>query len=142
MLVQLIKSILFLFILGMTTVSAQEPGDSVRYQKDSAIIPETDPTVIFFQENEKLTTAAFAKTVLITKAKKTIKLSAFLKTEDKMYPEHVLADLDNDCIKELVLYNFTGGAHCCDEIYIFKRIATNKNIICSQVICRKYNYYT
>lgn len=110
----------------MTTVSAQEPGDSVRYQKDSAIIPETDPTVIFFQENEKLTTAAFAKTVLITKAKKTIKLSAFLKAEDKMYPEHVLADLDNDCIKELILYNFTGGAHCCDEIYIFKRIATNK----------------
>ncbi|MGB3006221.1 MAG: hypothetical protein WBC06_06915 [Chitinophagaceae bacterium] len=121
-----IISILLVLILNVTQVFAQEPVDSVRYQQDSAIIPETDPTVLFFQENEKLTDEVFAKTILITKLKKSVKLSAFLKAEDKMYPEHVLADLDSDGIKELVIYDFTGGAHCCDEIYIFKRIAANK----------------
>ena len=37
-----------------------------------------------------------------------------------------LKDLDNDGKKELVLYDYTGGAHCCDEFYVFKNIAPNK----------------
>lgn len=35
----------------------------------------------------------------------------------------VLADLDNDGSRELILSSFTGGAHCCDEFYIFKSIS-------------------
>ncbi len=30
-------------------------------------------------------------------------------------------DLDDDGIMELVIYNYTGGAHCCDEFFIFRQ---------------------
>jgi hypothetical protein len=32
-----------------------------------------------------------------------------------------LKDLDNDSLDELVVFNYTGGAHCCNELYIFKK---------------------
>jgi len=37
-----------------------------------------------------------------------------------------LQDLDGDGKAELVIYNFTGGAHCCDEFYFFKAVGANK----------------
>lgn len=37
-----------------------------------------------------------------------------------------LQDLDGDGKAELVIYNFTGGAHCCDEFYFFKLVGANK----------------
>ena len=30
-------------------------------------------------------------------------------------------DLDNDSVPELLVFNYTGGAHCCNELYIFSR---------------------
>jgi hypothetical protein len=108
-------------------VYAQEPRDTfVMYQRDSAVIPETEKTVLFFQESEKIPTATMVKTLLITKAKKTVKLSNLMKSTDPVYADLVLADLDNDGKKELLLSSYTGGAHCCDEIYIYKNIASNK----------------
>ena len=35
-------------------------------------------------------------------------------------------DFDNDGIKELILEYFTGGAHCCYENYIFRKISKNQ----------------
>lgn len=63
--------------------------------------------------------------MLLTKTNKTINLPEFLKSLG-IYTDHVLADLDNDGKKELLISNYTGGAHCCDEMYIFKNIAPNK----------------
>lgn len=126
------RSKLFALLLGSLLASAsilaQVPQDSiVMYQKDSAIIPDTDPTVLFFQENERLSPDQIKKTVLITRAKKTTTLAAFLKSGDmQQYGDEVLADLDNDGKKELLVSNFTGGAHCCDELYVFKNIGPNK----------------
>jgi hypothetical protein len=113
---------LFFLLCPFLKIEAQQ--DSVMYVKDSVIEVETDPTTSFFQSGEKVKLPA--KTILITKAKKTITLAAFLKNEDMMYSDNVLADLDNDGKNELLISNFTGGAHCCDEIYIFKNIGLNK----------------
>ncbi len=100
--------------------------DTVSHQRDSSVEAETDPTTLFFQQNEKIAAGSWKKISLLTKTRKTILLSSFLNDPEKMYADHVLADLDNDGKKELLVTNFTGGAHCCDEIYIFKNTAPNK----------------
>lgn len=104
--------------------------DSVLYQRDSVIEVENS-TAQFFQRSEKTTTPN--KIFLVTKAGKTMTLTGFFKTltvvDGTVSPTPVdygFADLDNDGKKELLVSNFTGGAHCCDEIYIFKNIGVNK----------------
>lgn len=78
-----------------------------------------------------------SKTMLVLKDKKVVSLKNFYKTtgsDDLFGADGIfgtgtykgLADLDKDGKKELVLYNYTGGAHCCDEFYIFKNIAPGK----------------
>jgi hypothetical protein len=115
------------FFFGAYQLQAQVPDDTIKmYQKDSAIIPETNQTVLFFQENERIPAANLSKITIVTRAKKTMKLSAFLSGETMKYSDPVLADLDDDGRKELLVSNNTGGAHCCDEIYIYKNIAPNK----------------
>ncbi len=122
---KIIIGVFGLLVLKATNVQAQEVVDTVRlHAKDSALPMPTDPTTDFFQQGEKLNSTD--KVLLILKSKKTIRLSSFLKTPDMQFSDHVLGDLDNDGKKELLISNFTGGAHCCDEIYIFKNIAVNK----------------
>jgi hypothetical protein len=55
--------------------------------------------------------------------KKEQTLSSFIKA-DYIAKEEVkaLVDVDKDSTKELVIHNFTGGAYCCDELYIFLKI--------------------
>lgn len=123
------KGMMFLFVsvFALNQLKAQVTDTVfVMYQKDSAIVPETEATVLFFQNSERLSDKDIAKTSIITKTRKTIRLSAFLKSGGTEYADQVLADLDNDGKKELVISGFTGGAHCCDDIYIFKSIALNK----------------
>jgi hypothetical protein len=61
---------------------------------------------------------------------KTVLLSAFLKEhsspEMEMKALSGLADLDKDGKKELVVYGYSGGAHCCDEFYFFSNSAPNQ----------------
>lgn len=118
----------FLFLLSVSMLHAQD--DSVLYQRDSVIEVENS-TAQFFNRSEKTTTPN--KIVIITKPGKTTTMTGFLKTlapaGETVSPEFTdygFADLDNDGKKELVISNFTGGAHCCDEIYIFKNIGVNK----------------
>jgi len=111
------KFLLLLFVASRLTVFAQEPADT-------SVVPETDPTILFFQQGEKVNDPA--KTLLVTKARKTVALEKFTETELSDYADHVLADMDDDGKKELLLYDFTGGAHCCDEVYIFRNTAPGK----------------
>jgi hypothetical protein len=114
----------FLFVaLAFSFSALHAQMDSVMYQRDSVIIPETDATVLFFQQNEKAKSTASVQ--VITKANKTVSLATFL-AGTGIYADHVFADLDKDGKKELLISNYTGGAHCCDEIYIFKNIAPGK----------------
>lgn len=111
-----------LSLFTISSVNGQE--DSVLYARDSAFVTETDPTTDFFQHGERI--PASSKTLLSTKSGKIIRLQTWLKDQDMQYSDHTLADLDNDGKKELLISNFTGGAHCCDEIYIFKNTGLNK----------------
>lgn len=118
-------SFFVLLVLNTCMVAAQEVVDTIKFQaKDSALPLPADPTTEFFQQGEKI--KATDKVLLVLKNKKTIRLNTFLKTADRQFADHVLADLDNDGKKELLVSNFTGGAHCCDEIYIFKNSGLNK----------------
>ncbi len=120
---QVIQKIFSGVVLLFSFSALHAQVDSVLFQRDSVIMPETDLTVLFFQQNEKA--ANPSKLLLLTKTNKTINLPEFLKSLG-IYTDHVLADLDNDGKKELLISNYTGGAHCCDEMYIFKNIAPNK----------------
>ena len=111
------KFLLLLFVASRLTAFTQEPADT-------SVVPETDPTILFFQQGEKVNDPA--KTMLVTKARKTVSLKKFTETELSDYADHVLADLDDDGKKELLLYDFTGGAHCCDEVYIFRNTTPGK----------------
>lgn len=114
-------------LVANSTADAQVPVDTIiMYQRDSAVVPETESTVLFFQENERMTAAQESKILLVTKAKKTVKLSTLMKSTNMAMAEHVLADLDDDGKKELLINNNTGGAHCCDELFIYKNIGPNK----------------
>jgi len=119
-----------LFLFGHYQLAAQVETDSVMYARDSALDVPTDPTILFFQEGEKTKTPG--KLLLLMKDKKTRSLSAFLKSlgneelGETVYADHALADLDKDGRKELLVYNYTGGAHCCDELYLFKNTGVNK----------------
>ncbi|MEO7394457.1 MAG: hypothetical protein ABIU11_05895 [Chitinophagaceae bacterium] len=134
-------------LLFLSAAQAQE--DSVLYAKDSVIEMDPDPTTAFFQSGKRIPPSV--KTTLLTKSKKIITLVTWLKSDEMKYSDHTLADLDNDGKKELLISNFTGGAHCCDEIYIFKSIGINKyqhvvklfagNTEISPDKLLKYNFY-
>jgi hypothetical protein len=113
--------LLFLSILPVVVLHAQE---------DSAAGDETS-ILSFFKRSEKTTIPD--KVFLVTKTGKTVTLANFLKSleiaDNFTSPSPVdygLADFDNNGKKELVVFGFTGGAHCCDEIYLFKNIGSNK----------------
>ncbi|GAA4732774.1 hypothetical protein [Flavisolibacter ginsenosidimutans] len=92
-------------------------------------------TFCFAQNGEDCYDKFFAKgtrvkntnAITVVANKKEQTLSRFIKAnyiamEEKM----ALIDVDKDGSKELVLHNFSGGAHCCDELYFFKNIGPNK----------------
>ncbi len=119
----LYKKITVLCLCVIITISLQAQTDSVLYARDSAIVPETNKTILFFQQVEKTVTPK--KIILVTKTRKTIDLDSYIKKLG-VYAEHGLIDLDQDGNKELLVYNYTSGAHCCDEIYIYKHTTGNK----------------
>lgn len=117
------KKILTGFIIALFCTTTHAQTDTVLYQKDSVIESPMDRTIRFFQENEKVKFPS--KTILTTKTKQRTDLMGYLQKLG-LYADHALADLDNDGKKELLIYNYTGGAHCCDEIYIYKNIAPDR----------------
>jgi len=106
---------LSIFFFCTSTLNAQQDGVDTTGE---------DLLAIYFQKGEKVKDAN--KLFLITKMRKTMSLSAYLNDPDKMYPDYILDDLDNDGKKELLITNYTGGAHCCDELFIFKNTGPNK----------------
>lgn len=83
----------------------------------------------FFKQSEKINSQGKIKLVL--KNGKTVSLASFIGGNDTnnvmgIQSQSGLADLDKDGKKELVVFNYTGGAHCCDEFYFFKNIAPGK----------------
>ncbi len=115
-----VRNSLFLIACSFAASHAVAQEDSLRVA-DSTM----DCFDHFFDQAEKPSQPN--KIILVTQAGKTISLANFIKPPG-MGEEinHGLADLDHDGKKELVVYQYTGGAHCCDEFYLFKNIGPNK----------------
>ena len=112
----------FVLVFSFSILQAQQ-GDSVIVKVENATEEDVDPTLHFFQQHEKA--ASKVAISLVTKKNKIVTLKAFLDSTG-IFTDHALADLDLDGKKELLVSNYTGGAHCCDEIYIFKNISPNR----------------
>lgn len=117
------------FLFCIHPAFSQVETDTVFYPRDSVIELPPDPTTIFFQEGEKIKTPD--KVRLRLKNKKQQTLAAFFKElgygdpDSPQFMDHVLSDLDNDGKKELLIWNYTGGAHCCDEIWLFRPLGNS-----------------
>ncbi len=135
--------IILLLFSTVSTINAQIVEDTtVLYPRDSVIEVLPDPTTAFFQQAERI--PSLEKVWVTTKAKKTTTLKKFIDvlnggiSDAALFADQALADLDGDGRKELVIWYFSGGAHCCDEIYIFKSIGLNKY----QHVARMYAGHT
>jgi hypothetical protein len=100
-----------------------------RAQDEKQVIdPGGDCIDKFFSRTRKL--PAPEKVMLIQKNGKTIGLQDFLKSQSVselgIEARYGLLDLDRDGRKEMIIYDYTGGAHCCDEIYVFANSSLNQ----------------
>ncbi|MCC7402213.1 MAG: hypothetical protein IT214_12085 [Chitinophagaceae bacterium] len=97
-------------------------------QEQDTTIDMLDDLGVFFSGCD--TVANQAKTTLIMKNGKTVSLENIFRSEGDdlsgIGKQYGLKDLDGDGTKELVLFNYTGGAHCCDELYVFKYVSPGK----------------
>lgn len=85
----------------------------------------------FFNSAGKVKNTTSVK--ILTK-KKSQSLSAYLKEAISGLEQHMgVKDLDSDKKAELIIYNFTGGAHCCDEIYIFQNTGVNQYALAAKL---------
>ncbi len=122
---QTVKKILILFVACFTFFFAKAQEDSVLYARDSVIEIEKECYERFFELADQI--PDLKKITVITKAKRTQTLAAFKEANDMgHFSQQCLSDLDGDGKMELLVWNYTGGAHCCDELYVFKNIAPNK----------------
>jgi hypothetical protein len=127
------RNIFLIIILSInitTNFKAQILADTaVLPSFDSAMAMPVSPITAFFQQAEKITDTE--KVTVITKAKKRMSLKQFIVSfygeveEATLYAYQGLSDLDGDGKKELVIWYFSSGEECCDEMYIFKPIGTN-----------------
>jgi hypothetical protein len=109
----------FLFIFS----SAQAQEDHVLHARDSVL--EKECYQRYFEMADQVLHPE--KITVVTKSGRVQKLPAFKKSIDTGNRSIAcLSDLDNDGKQELLVWNYTGGAHCCDEFYIFKNTGPDK----------------
>jgi hypothetical protein len=122
------KLLFLLVFISMVPVVQAQTTDTSLFSSVNAVDGNADSSSEFFSMHEKIAASAWTKIRLVTKARKNITLNSFLNDPEKLYPDHVLADMDGDGKKELVISIFTGGAHCCDEISIFRDMGAGKYV--------------
>lgn len=94
---------------------------------DSVDMYETDCYDSFFASGEKLKDTA---AITVSPAGyPTMKLKKYI-TDVLMegYVNICFKDMDNDGKKEMVIFNYTGGMHCCDEFYVYEETAPGKYV--------------
>jgi hypothetical protein len=119
---RIIFSLLFVSIIS--ALHAQ--NDTVLHARDSVIeVKDPDCYEQIFQQAIKISSPE--KIIIVAKDKKLTTLAKFLKTNGLLEMAlYGLSDFDHDNKNELAIWNYTGGAHCCDEFYFFKNIGLNK----------------
>ena len=121
------KIFLLVAVSFFSFMTEAQERDTLMYQRDSAILPSIDQTVLFFQQAEK--PADLSKTMVITKAGKTVSLATLIKP--MWNPDLALTDLDNDEKKELLVYQYTNEKSgvfnaANDEIGFYKNTGNKK----------------
>lgn len=92
-------------------------------QDDTSAV--ADCYVAFFKSSTPVKNKSSQKLVL--KNGKETTLSAFMKENYmEVDTQAGIKDVDGDGKKELIIWNYTGGAHCCDEFYFFKEAGLNR----------------
>jgi len=110
--------------LSLVIFFSEAQRDSMILVPDTTIDYTADCFTNFFKRTTEL--PSVSKTLLVTRAGKTVSMTSFSKAEAGAEVQYGLIDLDKDGKNELVIYNFSGGAHCCDIFYFFKNVAPNK----------------
>jgi hypothetical protein len=81
----------------------------------------------FFTRGKKV--PAPSKVMLKERNGKVINLADFLNSHSTsslgFEAQYGVFDLDKDKKKEIIIYSYTGGAHCCDEFYFFSNSGLN-----------------
>lgn len=100
-------------------------GLSAQTDSTADMLMTSDCMSQFFKGIEKFNNPEAIKLTL--KNGKIQNIPAFFRANDMgEYADLGLRDLDGDGKKEFIVFNFTGGAHCCDEIFIFRNIGPGK----------------
>jgi hypothetical protein len=124
--------LLFCYLICLLSCQSQQTGKLVAIPGfvtdtlaiDSVDSYEGDCYDSFYASMEKIKdTSSYS----ILSGSETIPLLRFIKEELMEHYVHLgFKDLDGDGKKELILLNYTGGMHCCDEIYIYEQITANR----------------
>ncbi len=109
------KKFLFLFLFFITCCK-----NNIEAQTDST----ADCFDAFFTSSTPIKNKSSVK--LLVEKGKTTTLAVFTKADGETKPMAGLKDLDGDGVKELIVWDYTGGAHCCDEFYFFKSSGANQ----------------
>lgn len=128
--VPLYRLLPFLSILALVSCNNNpdkkvSPADSLHLSKDSthnnsdSVVYE-DCYEKFFKGGTQFTDSD--KVMLTLKNGSQVSLKKFFSGENaSKYARCTLKSIDGDTIPELVIYDYTGGAHCCDEIEVFAK---------------------
>lgn len=117
-------SFIFFISSGCNNKSVKSPADKILDSLEAASgVDSTKPGYVdcyenFFQSLPKFSDSLSA--YLLLQNGKRVTLTHFFKEEFmSQVSEYGKKDMDGDGIEELIIFNNTGGAHCCDEYYIF-----------------------
>lgn len=122
---------IFVFLAITTFLACNNNGDQKSSGSDSTISGGDTTNVpadslVYEDCYEKffagLPSLTDSNTIITLKNGNKVKFSEFKTTDlDSKYMRIGLKSIDGDTIPELITYNNTGGAHCCDVISIFAR---------------------
>ena len=110
-----------------------EPADSLLQSRDSATAFAGACYESFFKGLSVFPDSNAA--YLLIDSSRRITLTQYFRDEF-MSPvsSYGLKDIDSDGVRELIIYNNTGGAHCCDEFSIFARASTTEYLFKSRLM--------
>lgn len=122
--------LIFLLTAGCDNNAKRNPGDQIHDsmqagEDDSSKLAYADCYENFFKALPKFSDSMSAS--LLLQDGKRITLTRFFRDEFmSQVSQYGKKDLDGDGTEELIVFNNTGGAHCCDEYYIFTQKTKNE----------------
>jgi len=73
--------------------------------------------ILAIYKNKKTLYSKRDYSILVGKKRQSIR---WLDENESIDPKDVLLDVDNDGVKEVLFYTYSGGAHCCSNVYLIE----------------------